>query len=304
MIKSKLKNLFSIVLISVSLSGTSCTYNAYDGFSTTFAPMYDFTKRIVGNTREVITIVGNNEPHVFSPTKSQLAAKVETSRLLVAYGHEMDDFAKKMISEDKYFVATNNIDFEKTSDGRNIDPHAWLSISNASSMLANIADKLIEVDPANKETYEANLDVALEEFTDLNNKFKVALDKSKIKTNVIVTSHEAFGYFANDYGLIQYGIADIANNEPAPSRIRETASYIMENDVHTIFVEELDSSGYVSTIIEEIKSQSPDYVVNIAELNAYETVNEDEWSTSDNYLSVMESNLKSIAKALGNEDYQ
>lgn len=286
----------------------SCDMVTFDGIATTTGAMYDFTKRIVGDQMEVITILGENEAHGFEPNSPQIAAKTESARLLVAYGQNIDSYAKNMIAKDKYFEATSNVTFfnAKDSNGEDtstIDPHAWLSIKDAERMMESIKDIIIEVDPDNETIYNTNYQVALSEFQNLDLEYESALNQSSIKTNIFVTSHEAFAYLARDYNLHQYGMADIANNEPTSVQIANVVEYIHENDIHYICLEELDNPGFVDTVISELISRYPGYEMETLELKAFEGVDVDEWDDDDNYIAVMKENLTQLAKALGNNTY-
>lgn len=301
-------------ILSVALSAlASCSpgQNAdYDPskktVSTTFGPMYDFAKRIVGDRMNVISIVGENEPHGFSPNDPLIAGRTEGAELLIAYGQGMDDYARNMNPE-KYFEATSGISFMKASqdggsDPEAIDPHAWLSLRDAQKMLENIAFKIIEIDSENRSYYEENLASAKEQFNSLDQEFTAKLSASEIKTRAIVTSHEAIGYLARDYGLTQYGIADVADNEINAARISQVVDYAFANEVHTIFVEELDNVGNVEAVIDEIHRRDASYRVDTATFNAYEGVDVTRWAQEDNYLSVMRGNLEEISSALTRAD--
>lgn len=302
---NKLKISFSAILLGLSFSLSSCNYEIFNGISTTFAPMYDFTKRIVKDNLNVINIVGENEPHGYEPNSPQIAAKTESAKLLVSYGQGIDSFAENMISKDKLFNASTNVSLINSSSNSNvIDPHAWLSIKESKKMLQSIANKLIEIDSSNKNYYVSNLNEALNEFDELDKEYESVLSESNIKTNIFITSHEAFSYIARDYNLIQYGISDIADNEPTANQVINVVNYIYENNIHYICLEELDEPGFVTSIIEELHNKYQSYEIDMVELNAYEGVDVSNWEDEDNYIDVMKDNLKSLAKALGNTNYQ
>lgn len=309
--KNKFNCLLGIVALGLTAVLAGCSEQQFNGIATTFGPMYDFTKRIVGDKMEVMTIVGENEPHGFSPNDPVKVAQAESARLLVAYGQGMDDFAQGM--NDNYYVATEGVQFVSASElggsgSDAIDPHAWLSLKDAQKMLENIARKVIEIDPDNRATYEANLEVAKADFLALDQRYEQAIGpNAQLQTRAIVTSHEAFGYLARDYGLTQFGIADVADNEPSADRITQVIDFIKRNNVHTISLEELEENegkARVDSIREEIHKTDPGYVLTDVAFSAYEGVNVDNWSQGGDYLSVMENNLNAIAKSLGNPAYQ
>lgn len=282
----------SVVTDNSSSTSTTIQDLVSDGFTiaTTFAPVYDFTMRIVKNKAEVICIVGENEPHGYEPNDTTSVAFTEKADLLLAYGYNMDTWAQGMNSN--YQEITTGITFLTTDSG--YDPHAWLSLDLACEMMENITTYVSAIDPSNQSYYEANLASAKQDFMELKNEYLEEL--SDLDSRVIVTSHEAFAYLANDFNLTQKGIADMANNEPSARELAEIITYIKNNNVHTIFVEELDSASYVTTIINTLKKSN--YNIEMEELNAYEGVTVSKWSDDDNYLSIMEENLDEIEDAL------
>ena len=266
--------------------------------TTTFAPMYDFTKRIVGDKADVITLVGNNEPHGFTVTNAKDMAFASESDLVVAYGQDMDPYAEKL-NQNKYFVATEGVDFKTSSElggtsGDTIDPHAWLAIDSAEIMMRNIAAKVIEIDASNKDYYTENLNDSLAEFDALKDKY--AAELSAVKGKTLVTAHEAFGYVAKEFGFHQYGIEDVGDNEAGSAQIAKAIDFIKENGIKYICVEELDEESTADTIIAELKKS--DYEVQKVEISAFEGVDVNEWAQEDNYISVMNENLSEFVEYL------
>jgi|GEM_PF-4124383 len=282
------------VLCLTVLGAASCSSPSSDKnlkIATTFAPVYDFAKRIAGDKAEILTIVGDNEPNDFSPNSPKISAFCEKADLLLAYGHGMDPYAEAM-NEDAYRLVTDGVNFIETECGE--DPHAWLGIKEAEKMLKNTCDAIASADPENRDFYVSNCQNALGEFEAV-----YAEGKELLKDDIgkaIVTSHDAFAYFASDYGLTQYSISDIADHEVSATRIDTVIQYIKANNLHTIFVEELDSVGYVAQIKSELEKEN--YAVELKELSAYESVSEEEYPDGNDYLSVYKEDLKELSECL------
>lgn len=286
----KLKKLYCFFMMS-SLFLTSCnTVGNENIIVTTFAPLYDFTKRIVGDKYEVLCLVGQDEPHDFSLSKPKDVEKAKKSKLIVSFGHNFDDFVLNL-NDDVNFIATEGIEF-RYNDNNVIDPHVWLSILNAKIIVNNICNKVITLDQNNENYYKENFNTFTKQLDSLYEEYSLKL-KNK-KGNYLVTSHEAFYYLCKDFSLNQFGIADIANNEITPKRINEVSNFIMDNDIHKIYVESVSSSANVDTIISEINNKDSSYSIKKDELNAFEGVDVSKWDDDDNYLSVMENNLEAI----------
>lgn len=285
-----------IGLLALASCGASSTA-ASDGklkIATTFAPVYDFARRIAGDKADIITIVGENEPHGFAPSDPQSVAFAENADVFFAYGWGMDDWAKSITTKNYEEITA---DVTQRKNGETIDPHAWLSLKDAQIMLTNIADVLKKTDSANASYYEANEQKALGDFKALDAKYAKTLAKDNISVHAVVTSHEAFGYLAQDYGFTQKGVADMADNEPSPAKLSDLMAFIKANGIHYINVEELDSAGFANTIKDQLAKEN--YSIEITAINAFEGVAVSDWTKDDNYLSVMEDNLSQFAKVLG-----
>ncbi len=272
----------------------------------TFFPLADLTARIAGEKAEVQNLVGDGEPHGFETSDPQKLARASESRAIISLGLGLDGWADDInAGEVQNYVVSGNIETHNGSGhsdeaGAGIDPHVWLSIRDTEVLAQNISDVIIGLDPDNADYYRGTTEATIKALG-YRDELKTTV-LSNVVTKTIVTADEALAYLANDYGLTQEGIADVADNEPGPDRIAEIEEYIIANNVHTLFVEELDSSSAINTIIADIKSQHPGYVLEQANLNALEGLSDEEIADGRDYFTVMQDNLWVLAKGLGFDD--
>jgi zinc transport system substrate-binding protein len=166
-----------------------------------------------------------------------------------------------------------------------VDPHVWLDPSLMTTIVDEIADRLGDIDPAHRRTYEANAEELNTRLGSLDEDFREALDGCA--TRDIVTSHDAFGYLAARYDLNQVSVSGIdPEAEPSPARLAEVARFVQEHDVSTIFFEELVSPDVADTIASETGAQT-------AMLSPLESKPE-----SGDYVDAMEANLMALTEAL------
>lgn len=210
---------------------------------------------------------------------------VEASRgLTLLEGKEEDEEETEDSSSD------SDASDESTDSEITYDPHVWLNPLNAKAEMENIKNAFVEADPDNKDYYEQNYETYAEKFDQLDKEYKDGLADTKSKD--LITSHEAFGYLCQAYGLNQVGIEGLSpDSEPDASRMNEIIKFAKENNVKTIFFEELVSPKVSETIADEIGAKT-------AVLNPLEGLTDDEISAGEDYFSVMESNLKTIEDAL------
>jgi zinc transport system substrate-binding protein len=165
------------------------------------------------------------------------------------------------------------------------DPHVWLDPERLIVVAKAVTSKLSEVDPANSEKFESNLASFVTKLEDLDKKFVSGL--GSCERNLIVTSHAAFGYLADAYGLTQEAISGLSpESEPTPKRLNEIGKEAKADGTTTIFFETLASPKVAQTLADDLNIEA-------AILDPIEGISE-----GQTYFSIMESNLKALQKAL------
>ena len=173
---------------------------------------------------------------------------------------------------------------------KEIDPHVWVSPKSALKMAENIKNGFIQADPANRTVYEANYEKLRQELAALDAKFRESIAKAPKKE--IVVSHNAFGYLARDYGLTQMPIMGLSPDaEPTAQDLKRISDFIKEHGVKYILFEEL-VSGRVAKML------ANDLGIETLVLNPLEGLTEKQAKAGENYVTMMESNLQNLLKAL------
>ena len=169
------------------------------------------------------------------------------------------------------------------------DPHFWLDPTLEAKAVSAIADELSKIDAQNKSTYETNAKNVTNDLTALDEEYKSGLKNCQVKT--IITTHAAFGYLTERYGLEQIGISGLSPNEqPSPARIAKVQEEAKEHGVTTIFFETLTSD-------EVAKAIAGDLALKTAVLDPIEGITTE--SAGQDYPSVMKANLDAIKQANG-----
>ena len=275
------------VLLSVLLLfNTSCHEEIKrDVIYTSFYPIYDLTKRIVRDRLEVINLTESfPEPHEFEPTAKEVV-KVTEARCLLLNGVNLESYYYSLpkVIKDKTYLLSDRIQIKKVD---NIDdPHYYLSIYNAINMMDYICDILNVVDNDNISFYRKNFEEEKKKFISLDNEYRERIKEKNIKN--IVVAHAAFGYLCSDYDINQFYINDLSySDEPTIKKIASTISFIKENNIKTIFIEE-NSFSYVNQIAKETNCR-------IETLSTLEFLSKEEIEENNDYISVMKDNLLKI----------
>lgn len=169
------------------------------------------------------------------------------------------------------------------------DPHVWLDPVKYAEVAEGVGDSLAKADPAHAADYRKNTETLVGKLKSLDARFAAGLKNGTTKT--FITTHSAFGYLAERYGLDQHGIAGIdPESEPSPARIKELQAVAKQEKVSTVFFETLASDRTARTLAKDtgLRTDVLDPLEGITER-----------SRGDDYLSVMESNLAALQKALG-----
>ena len=259
-------------------------------------PLYDITKNIAGDKAEVVLMlpVGASE-HTFEPTPKE-QEQLSNADLVLLIGHGIDVWVEKLVPsgigvdvvkvdkniELKLLGAEEGI--EEGGDG--FDPHYFLSITNAMIIADNVADELSKEDPANSQYYKGN-----------SYKYKTRLGqlKQELQQKIvslsdpnIVTFHEAFVYFAEEFNIeIVASIEPFPGKEPTPQYLAEVKSIVEENEIKVLFKEPQLSDSVISAL-------ASDLGVTIYTLDPVGGM-----EGRDSYEKLIEYNVNTIIEALG-----
>lgn len=269
---------------------------------TSFYPIYAMVKEISGDLNDVRMIQSSSGIHSFEPSANDIAA-IYDANVFVYHSHTLESWAGSLDlslqnSKVKVIEASEGMTFERVpgledmqaGDGIDektlYDPHTWLDPEKVAEETQIIADKLSELDNANKDTYQKNAQSYSNKAHDLTNKYKPIFEKASQKT--FVTQHTAFSYLAKRFGLNQLGIAGISpDQEPSPRQLTEIQEFVKTYKVKTIFTESNASSKVADTLV---KSTS----VSLKTLNPLEADPQNDKS----YLENLEENLAVLAQEL------
>jgi zinc transport system substrate-binding protein len=186
--------------------------------------------------------------------------------------------------------ASLHVSPSEAGDGLSADPHVWLDPGRWADAVRTIGDDLAAVLPApchaqaNAEAYASQLDA-------LDAAFSKGL--AECERTTIVTTHAAFGYLADAYGLTQEAVAGVVpESEPSAQRLAELRDLVEREGITTIFTEDLVPPDVAETLAAEAG-------VRVATLHTLEGLTDDQLAAGADYRSVMRENLATLEEALG-----
>lgn len=314
--KIKLTKIISTILVS-TLVFVSCGTNNNETeevkddkltIVTSFYPVYISTINVVKDIPNV-EVINMTKPqtgclHDYELTPEDLKT-IEKADVFIANGAGMESFLDKVISNNKnmkVIEASEGIELLSSDEEHNHENdshdhehesengHVWVSVSNAIDQVENIADELSEIDKDNEASYIKNSEEYIAKLDTLRTDIHTGLDN--IKNKDIVTFHESFSYFAEEFDLnIVAGINVEPDTAELPAKKREEIiSIVKDHNIKALFTE----PQYDYKFIDNIASETGAKLYKIDPIVTGDATKD----AHDDYINKMRENLKIIEEAL------
>ncbi|WP_316167887.1 MULTISPECIES: metal ABC transporter substrate-binding protein [unclassified Bradyrhizobium] len=245
---SALSLLFGLVLIVPASAETRLNV------VTSFSILADFVRQVGGDKVNVASLVGpDSDVHVYTPTPHD-AKDVGAAQLLIVNGLGLEGWLPRLQqasgSKAPIVVATQGITPRKR--GSDADPHAWQSVGNAKVYVKNIRDALVAAAPADAEVFKANAERYLGELDALDREVRAEIDKIPAERRKVISTHDAFGYFADAYGvqfIAPLGVS--TETEPSARDVAEIIRQVKKAGIPAVFLENFNDDRLVGRIAAE-----------------------------------------------------
>jgi zinc/manganese transport system substrate-binding protein len=266
----------------------------------TFSILGDFLKNVGGDRSDVTTLVGpNGDVHVYTPAPAD-AKTLARANLIVVNGLGLEGWLDRLIavsgSNAPVVIASRGVHPREATDPRSTnrlvsDPHAWQSVANAETYVENIRDGLIAADPAGKEFYEASATAYRAKLAALDGEIKAAMATIPADRRKIITTHSAFGYFGDAYGLQFIAPEGISTGaEPSAREVASIIAQIRTQKIPAVFLENITDPRLIERIAAETGAKIGG------------TIYSDSLSPPDGpaatYIDMMRHNAREFARAL------
>ncbi len=197
------------------------------------------------------------DPHDFQPSPQDVRA-IEGADLVLLTGKGMEGYLTKLeeaVGKKVKFIDVGSSipSLRLEEEGRMVeDPHWWHSIENMKTATIVVRKHFVEADPASKVTYERNATAYLAKLTELQKWAKQEVAKLPRDKRKLVTSHDAFQYFARDYGFTIYAIEGVStDDQPSSKKIADLINTIRDQKVKAVFFESIENPKVVAEITKE-----------------------------------------------------
>ena len=264
----------------------------------TFSILADFVKNVGGERVAVSALVGpNGDAHVYQPTPGD-AKTLAAAQVVITNGLGFEGWINRLVkasgTKAPMIVATRGIKPRKAEDDHghgDADPHAWQSVANAKRYVENIRDALVAADPAAKDVYEANAAAYAAKLDALDAEVKAAIEKIPADRRRIITTHDAFGYFAAAYGVTFIAPQGVSTEAEVSARdVARIITQIRKQKIPAVFLENVTDKR----LLERIGAESGARIGG----TLYSDALTDEKGAAPTYLDMMRHNVKQLAAAL------
>jgi zinc/manganese transport system substrate-binding protein len=288
---------FQLWLICLILMASAAPLRAQDRLNAvaSFSILGDFAKNVGGERVSVTSLVGpDGDVHVYTPAPAD-AKKVADAKLVVINGLGLEGWLPRLVQSSggkaAIVTATNGIAPHKV--GGDADPHAWQSVANARTYVANIRDALVAADPTGAAIYRANADAYLAKLDALDREVREAIAQIPQARRKVISSHASFGYFAAAYGIAFIAPLGVSTESEASARdIAGIITQIKASKVPAVFLENISDPRLMRRISAETGARIGGTL--------YSDSLTGEKGDAPTYIDMVRHNIKALTSALSN----
>lgn len=268
----------------------------------------DLVREIGGERIRLEVLMGPGvDPHLYKPTREDIARLLRADLVfyngLLLEGKMADAFVRVARSGKPVHAVTELLPEDQLIEPAGVDghydPHVWMDPRRWSRAAELIAEKLIARDPEGAAAYRRNLAALQDRIRKLDAYAEAALASIPERQRVLVTAHDAFGYFAARYGIEVLGIQGLSTeSEAGLRRIQELVATLVERRVPAVFVETSVSDRNVLALVEGAAARGHRVVVGGS---LFSDAMGSPGTYEGTYVGMIDHNVTTIARALGGE---
>jgi zinc/manganese transport system substrate-binding protein len=295
--------LFAILCIATPAAAQDKGHNKFSVVAT-FSILGDLVKNVAGERASVRTLVGpDGDAHVYAPSPGDAKTLTE-AKVIFANGLGFEGWITRLVkasgTKAPVVITTRGIKLRR-ADGahkhgdkhahEDADPHAWQSIANVKTYIANMRDGLTQADPEGGAVYASNASAYLAKLDALEQEVRDAVGAIPAERRRIITTHDAFGYFNAAYGIDFVAPQGVSTESEASARdVARIITQIKRQKIPAVFLENVSDSRLIKRIADETGAKIGGTLYSDA-LTA-------ESGPAPTYLDMMRHNIRTLSAAL------
>ncbi|MGG0825202.1 zinc ABC transporter substrate-binding protein [Paenibacillus turicensis] len=292
----------------VDSSGSEATRPSADNkinIVTTIGMITNIVEVVGGDEVEVKGLMGPGvDPHLYKASHGDMERLDQADIIFYGGLHlegKLNDIFKKLGNQKPVAAVSQNIDKAvlrsgQDTGGTEFDPHIWFNVKHWISATETVRDVLIKYDQANAELYRNNAEAYIKDLEKLDTEVKEKIAQIPEQSRVLVTAHDAFGYFGDAYGMKVMGLQGISTAAEYGSKdVSELRDYLIDNKIKAVFVESSIPTKSMEAVIAGAKQLGHEVTIG-GEL--YSDSLGEPGSDADTYIKMVQHNVNTIVEAL------
>jgi len=312
-----IKRLFHVVLIiscftilyacgSKDSAGEAADTEGKIKVTTTIGMITDVVEQ-VGGEHVVVTglMKAGVDPHLFKASEGDIN-KLDQADIIFYNGLHLEgkmiEILEKMARKKTTIAVSGNIDHATLRTGAEngmdteYDPHIWFNVKHWMKAVESIRDTLVEEDPAHADDYKLNADHYLKRLQELDAEVAAKIGTIPEQSRVLVTAHDAFGYFGDAYGMKVMGLQGISTASEAGTKdVTDLRDYLIENKIKAVFIESSVPRKAIDAVIQGAAEKGHELIIG-GEL--FSDAMGAEGTTEGTYIGMVRHNVDTIVNAL------
>ena len=260
-----------------------------------FSILGDFARNVGGERVSVTTLVGpDGDVHVYAPAPAD-AKKIADAKLVIINGLGLEGWLSRLVQSagSKALIVAATDGIAPLKIGSDADPHAWQSVVNARIYVANIRDALGAADPADADFFRANAERYLAKLDVLDREVREAIARIPQARRKVISTHDAFGYFAAAYGIEFIAPLGVSTESEASARdIAGIITQIRTLRIPAVFLENISDPRLMRRISAETGARIGGTL--------YSDSLTGEKGDAPTYIDMVRHNIKALTSALAN----
>ncbi len=258
-----------------------------------FSIIGDLVRQVGGDRVSVATIVGpDGDAHVYEPSPAD-GRRIAQARVIFVNGLGFEGWLERLIAAAKgkgdVITLGKGVAARKGEEG--LDPHAWQDVANAKIYVEAIRDALTAADPEGAQIYKTNADAYLARLDALDAEIRQAIDALPKERRRVVSTHDAFGYFAARYGVEFIAPQGVSTEAEVSARdVAKIIDAVKSQKVAAVFIENIADPRLAKRIASETGARMGGML--------YSDALSDAKGDGATYVDMMRHNVKQLAKAL------
>ncbi|MDX5384755.1 MAG: zinc ABC transporter substrate-binding protein [Rhodobacterales bacterium] len=301
------RHLLTVLAATVALPGAVSAQGAPLNVVATTGMIADAARQVGGDLVEVKALMGPGvDPHSYRQTRSDIVAMTRAD-LVLWHGLYLEAQLEEVLLDlgrTRTVVAAGEAvpEAERIAhpdyEGR-FDPHVWMDPDLWKHVVLAVRDALVAIRPEAEATFAANAEAHLADLSRLSGYAARSLSSVPAEARILLTAHDAFGYFGRRHGFEVLGIQGISTeSEAGLNRIGELVDLLVERRVGAVFVETSVSDRNIRALIEGAAARGHDVRVGG---EVFSDAMGPDGTYEGTYLGMIDHNITTIAGALGGD---